>query len=63
MSETEALETIAHWLNKCNSLKRLNFTRNYLVKYNVRSARKMGYLPISFGKLKDQNEELFTMLN
>ena len=63
MSESEAFQIIVDWLNRCNSLKRLDFTQNYLVKYNLKSARKRGYLPISFDKLKVNNEELHTMLS
>lgn len=57
-SESEAFQIIVEWLDKCNSLRRLDFTRNYLVKYNVKSARKSGYLPISFDNLKDTNRGL-----
>jgi hypothetical protein len=62
MSESEAFRIIVEWLYKCNSLRRLDFPRNYLVKYNIKSARKSGYLPISFDNMKDTNRGLYTLL-
>lgn len=45
-SAEEATSMIRDWLDKCSSLKRLDFSPNYMIKYNVNSA-KSGYLPIS----------------
>jgi hypothetical protein len=54
-STENAFTMIKDWLNKCNSLRQIDFNPNYVVKYNINSAKKGGYLPISLDKLKIEN--------
>jgi Primase X len=62
-SSTEsALSMIRDWLNKCNSLRQLDFNPEYIVKYNINSAKKTGYLPISLEKLKIENSRLHSIV-
>ena len=37
-SPDEASGTIKNWLDKCSQLKRLQFSPNYMSKYNINSA-------------------------
>ena len=57
-SVDEAYDTIRNWLNKCSQLRRLDFHSNYMIKYNINSAKRGGYLPISLDKLKIENRSL-----
>ena len=42
-----AYNTIRNWLDKCSQVRRLDFSPTYAIKYNIRSAKRNGYLPIS----------------
>jgi hypothetical protein len=53
---------IKDWLNKCDSLRQLDFNPNYIVKYNINSAKRTGYLPISLEKLKIENSRLHSIV-
>lgn len=61
-SEVEAYGIIRDWLDKCSLLRRLDFTSNYIIKYNINSAKRGGYLPISLDKLKIENTYLYNVL-
>ena len=61
-SPEEASGTIKNWLDRCSSLRRLDFSPNYIIKYNINSAKKSGYLPISLEKLKIENSYLYNVL-
>ena len=61
-SADEAYDTIRNWLNKSSQLKRLQFSPNYTIKYNINSAERNGYLPISLEKLKAENPYLYNVL-
>ena len=58
----EAFNLIKNWLDKCNQLRSLDFNPNYMIKYNINSAKRNGYLPISLEKLKTENVYLYSML-
>jgi hypothetical protein len=58
----EAYDTIRNWLNKCSQLRSLDFHSNYMIKYNINSAKRNGYLPISLEKLKTENAYLHNIL-
>jgi hypothetical protein len=62
ISAYEAYGTIRNWLDKCSQLKRLQFSPNYMIKYNINSAERNGYLPISLEKLKTENPYLYNVL-
>ena len=61
-SNEDAFTMIKDWLNKCNSLRQIDFNPNYVVKYNINSAKKAGYLPISLDKLKMENSRLHNLV-
>ena len=61
-TDEKAFNTIRNWLNRCNELRRLLFNGVYLNKYNINSARRNGYLPISLEKLKIENSYLYNVL-
>ena len=61
-SDEEAFNTIRDWLNRCNELRRLQFNGAYLIKYNINSAKRNGYLPISLEKLKTENAYMYNAL-
>jgi Primase X len=50
------------WLNRCNSLRQLDFNPIY-IKYNINSAKRTGYLPISLEKLKTENSYLHSVVH
>jgi hypothetical protein len=58
----EASNMIKNWLNRCNNLRQLDFTPNYTIKYNINSAKRNGYLPISLEKLRIENAYLYNVL-
>ena len=60
-SDEEVFNTTMDWLNRCNEL-RLQFNGVYLIKYNINSARRNGYLPISLEKLMTENTYLYNVL-
>ena len=53
---------IRNWLYRCSQLKRLNFSPNYMIKYNINSAEHNVYLPIYLEKLKTENTHLYNVL-
>ena len=61
-SDDEAYETIKNWLDRCSQLRRLEFNPNYMIKYNINTAKRNGYLPISLEKLKIESTYLYNIL-
>lgn len=59
---TEIRNIIRKWLDRCDQLRRLNFSSNYMINYNIKSASRSGFRPISLGKLKIENTYLYKML-
>jgi hypothetical protein len=61
--EYEESSTVIHeWLKKCNSVSKLSFDPNYMIKYNIRNAKRIGYYPIGFNDLLRENPDLHGML-
>jgi Primase X len=58
----ESYNIIREWLDKCNSLKSLDFSPSYYIKYNLNSATKVGYFPMKFDDLKVENIKLYNIL-
>jgi Primase X len=58
----EANNTIKGWLDKCNSLRRLDFNSNYVISRNIRAVKKDGYLPIGLDKLKTECTYLYRIV-
>jgi Primase X len=61
-SADEASNIIRDWLDRSGSLRRLEFNPNYMIKYNINTAKRGGYLPISLQKLKIENSYLYNVL-
>ena len=61
-SADEASGTLKNWLDRCSQLRRLDFNPNYMIKYNINTAKRNGYLPISLEKLKTENAHLYNVL-
>jgi len=40
-SAEETSTLIRNWLDKCRSLRRLDFNPNYMIKYNIKAAQKV----------------------
>ena len=59
-SVDEAFSILKNWLYKCSKLRSLDFNPNYMIKYNINSAKK-GYLPISLENLKIENTYLYNV--
>jgi Primase X len=62
-STDDASSMIRNWLDRCSKLKSLDFNPNYTIKYNINSARRSGYLPISLEKLRTENVYLYNLLS
>jgi hypothetical protein len=62
-SYENAFKTIKDWLDRCNSLRQLDFNSNYRLKYDLKNAMRVSYFPTSLEKLKVENRELYDMLS
>jgi hypothetical protein len=60
---TDAFNIIKDWLNKCDSLRRLDSNFNYRIKSALEDAIQKGIPPMSLAKLKEKNRELYIMFN
>ena len=58
-SADEAFHIMRDWLDRCSSLRRLEFNPNYMIKYNINTAKRGGFLPIGLDKLKIENTYLY----
>jgi hypothetical protein len=54
-SADEAHDILKNWLSKCSQLRGLDFSSTYMIKYNINSSIRSGYLPINVEKLKTEN--------
>ena len=61
-SADEAFHIMRDWLDRCSQLRRLEFNPNYMIKYNINTAKRNGYLPISLEKLEVENTNLYNVL-
>lgn len=61
-SEKESYSIISNWLEKCNHIEGLSFYPRSRIQYNIQSAKKMGYYPISLRDLKIENKNLYAIL-
>jgi Primase X len=59
----DAFNIIKDWLNKCDSIKRLDSNFNYRIKYALENSIKNGYLPMKFETLKEKNRSVYDSLN
>jgi hypothetical protein len=58
----QSYEIIKDWLDRCNSVRKLDSYFDSRIKYALNNAIKRGYKPISFEKLKERNTELYNKL-
>lgn len=58
MTHEDAYLQINHWLNKCNSLRRLDSPFDYKVRYSLNKASRISQLPLRFDTLKEKNKRL-----
>lgn len=63
MSDYEVAEIVRVWLDNCAKLRQLDFNPNYLFRQNIRNSNKSRYLPISFSKLRIENNELYNIIS
>jgi len=63
LSYDDAFNIIKDWLNRCDSIKRLDSNFNYRIKYALENSIKNGYLPMKFETLKEKNRALYDSLN
>jgi hypothetical protein len=62
LSEHDVTDTIKDWLDQCARLRKLDFNPNQRIKDGIEGASE-GYLPISWEKLKDENPNLYRLIN
>lgn len=62
LSYGDAFSIIKEWLNKCNSVGKLDFTFNFRIKYSLDNAIKTGYLPMKLDTLRIKNKNLYNIL-
>jgi non-catalytic primase subunit PriX-like protein len=63
MSESEVDSIVRTWLDNCAKLRPLDFNPNYLIRQNVTNRSKYRYLPISFEKLRTENNGLYDIIS
>jgi hypothetical protein len=63
MSDSEVTGTVQTWLDNCAKLRPLDFNSNCLIRQNIRNSNKCRYLPISFEKLRTENNALYNIVS
>jgi len=63
LSYDDTFNIIKGWLDKCDSIKRLDSNFNYRIKYALENSIKNGYMPMKFETLKEKNRALYDSLN
>lgn len=61
LSYEESFRILREWLDKCNSLKKLDFNSNQKIKDDLKHVGN--FYPMGIQKLKTDNEELYNFLN
>ena len=62
LSYGDAFSIIKEWLNKCNSVRKLDSSFNFRIKYSLDNAIKTGYLPMKLDTLRTKNKNLYDTL-
>jgi hypothetical protein len=62
LSYGDAFSLIKEWLNKCNSVRKLDSSFNFRIKYSLDNAIKTGYLPMKMDTLRIKNKNLYDIL-
>jgi hypothetical protein len=55
----DAYNVAKNWLNTCDKIRPLDFNASVKIKYTLRAATRVGYLPIGSSDLKSENGELY----
>lgn len=63
LSYDQAFVIVKGWLAECNGIRKLDFNPDQRIKYDLRSAIRIGYLPISFTVLKVENIGLYGLIS
>lgn len=63
LSYDEAFNITKDWLNKCDKIIPLDFNVNAKIKETLRGATSVGYLPMGFSNLKEENAELYNRIS
>lgn len=63
LSDEESYYIIILWLQKCSLLRKLSFDPRFTTKQNIHNTRRVGYYPISYGVLKQENTNLHKLLS
>jgi hypothetical protein len=63
LSYGDAFSIIKGWLNKCNSVRKLDSSFNFRIRYSLDNAIKTGYLPMKLDTLRIKNKNLYDTLN
>jgi hypothetical protein len=63
LSYQQSFNILNDWLQKCNSLRKLDFNPDYLVKNALTTAIQKGIPPMKLVTLKDRNLELYNILH
>ncbi len=62
LPKEEAYSVMKEWLDNCNKIEKLNFNPKTKIKDGLKGASK-GYFPISIEKLKEENRQLYVVLD
>ncbi len=62
MPDSKVISIVQMWLDKCAKLRPLDFKPNYLIRQNIRNSNKNRYLPISFERLRTENNKLYDII-
>ena len=63
LSYQQSFDILIDWLQKCNSIKNLDFKPDYLVKYALTTAIQKRIPPMKLVTLKDRNLQLYNILH
>jgi hypothetical protein len=63
MSHDKAFSIAKSWLDKCSSIRKLDPGFDYRIKYALKYSQKNGILPIGLEKLRQQNKDLYRMID
>jgi hypothetical protein len=63
LAYNDAYDIIEGWLNRCNSMRNLDFDADYQIKYTLNNAMSSGYLPIASKNLKTEKPDLYNLIS
>jgi hypothetical protein len=63
LSDDQANYIIREWLKKCDLVKRVSFETPSRIRYDIQSARRRGFYPISWNQLRTENVALYSIID